>query len=85
MTVWMISSIMESMSLKFTQIGRTLSLTFCRWIYGSSGTQEKGDSVTAWESEGLMEDENSVHCCSGEARIAGRHGWCTWVPKAHQL
>ena len=76
-TVWVISSIMEVMSLKFTQKGRTLGLTFCRRIYGSSGTQEEGDSVTAWESEGLLEDENSMHCCSGEARITGRHRWCT--------
>ena len=33
--------------------------------------------MPAWESEGLLEDENSVHYCSGEAGIAGRHGWCT--------
>ena len=76
MTVWMISSIMESMSLKFTQIGHTLSLTFCRRICGSSGTQEEGDSVKAWGFEGLLEDENSLHCCSGGVRIAGRHSGC---------
>ena len=76
-TVWMVASFMEVMLLKFTQKGRTLGLTFCRRTYGSSGTQEEGDSVTAWESDGLLEDENSMHYCSGEARIAGRHRWFT--------
>ena len=33
--------------------------------------------MPAGESEGLLEDENSIHYCSGEAGIAGRHGWCT--------
>ena len=64
------------MSLKITQKGRSLGLAFCRRIYGSSGTQEEGDSVTAWGPEGLLEDENSLHCCSGEVRIAGRHRGC---------
>ena len=32
--------------------------------------------MPVWESEGLLEDENSMLCCSGEAGIAGRHGWC---------
>ena len=65
------------MSLKLTQKGRILAVTFCRRISGSSGTQEEGDSFTAWGSEGLMEDENSMHCCSGETRITGRRRWCT--------
>ena len=67
---------MEVMSWRFTQRGSTLGLTFCRRTHGASGTQEEGDSVTAWEYEGLMEDENSLHCCSVEAGIAGRHSWC---------
>ena len=46
---------------------------YCGRVSSSSGTQEEGDSVTAWGPEGLMEYENSLLCCSGEARIAGRH------------
>ena len=33
--------------------------------------------MPTWKSEGLLENENSVHYCSGGAGIAGRHGWCT--------